>query len=260
MKESQIGCIANDTDKAQEKLRNLLEQYKFVDLANEDHDDINKVIVLGGDGFMLQVLHDYLDRGLEFYGVNCGTVGFLMNEADEDTIIEKLETAKATTLYPLELHATAKDGTTHKRLAINEVSVLRETYQTAKIKISVDGAERISSLACDGVLLSTPAGSTAYNSAVNGPILPLDSNILALTPISPFRPRNWKGALLPHSSQVTIEVLSPERRPVSAVADFYEVRDVERVVIKQVHDKPLKVLFDADHSLEERIIKEQFIN
>ena len=227
-----------------------------------DVDEADAAIVLGGDGFMLQTLHAMLDIGrvMPVYGVNLGTVGFLMNRyRDPAKLMKRIERARSIGIAPLEMEAITQSGETWRFHAINEVSLLRETRQTAKIAIEVDGKERIAELVCDGVLLATPAGSTAYNLSANGPILPLESQLLALTPISAFRPRRWRGAILPDRSQVTFRVLEPEKRPVSVVADQKEVRDVAQVRLSITREKELTLLFDPGHALDERIVAEQFL-
>lgn len=254
MKYNSIACVADSTPKAKDAHKELSALYKF----NDNPATAELIIVLGGDGFMLHSLHEYMDYGVPVFGMNCGTVGFLMNEYNTQTLHERLEKAKAAILHPLHMTATTKDGSQHHALAINEVSMLRMSKQAAVLDIAVDGRTRLAELICDGVLVSTPAGSTAYNFSVYGPIIPLRSEILALTPISPFRPRRWRGALLDHKAVVKIDVTSSEKRPVSAVADFTEVRDVISVEIREERNKSITLLFDEGHSLEERIINEQF--
>ena len=217
------------------------------------------VVALGGDGFMLETLHRFMDQGVPIFGMNRGSVGFLMNTYSEEGLIDRLQRAEVFRLNPLRMTATDRAGTRHEALAINEVSMLRETRFAAKLRIEIDGVVRMPEMICDGILLATPAGSTAYNSSVNGPILPLNAHVLALTPISVFRPRQWRGAILPHRVTVAIEVLYSELRPVSAVADYTEVRNVLRVVVREDHSVGLSLLFDPEHNLEERIVKEQFL-
>jgi NAD+ kinase len=217
------------------------------------------LIALGGDGFMLETMHAYLDRHIPIYGIHCGSVGFLMNEFSPQGLFERLEKAKPTSLYPLEMTVTQNGGPTKTSLAFNEVSLLRETRQAAKIQIHVDEVIRLQELVCDGILLATPAGSTAYNLSAHGPIIPLGAPLLALTPISAFRPRRWKGALLPDEAVVTFTILEPKKRPVSAVADYTEVRDVTSVSIRQIKEKYATLLFDHEHNLDERILQEQFL-
>jgi NAD+ kinase len=223
--------------------------------------DADAMVILGGDGFLLHVLHRMLDEGQvkPAFGLNHGTVGFLMNKAKSSrTIGERIARARKVAVSPLEMTAETNGGSRHSFYAINEVSLLRETRQTAKLEVRVNGKVRMAELACDGVLVATPAGSTAYNLSANGPILPLGSNMLALTPISPFRPRRWRGAILPDSAEVTFRVLDPEKRPVAAVADQKEVRDIREVRIAASRQHQLTLLFDPGSSLEERIFAEQF--
>ncbi len=215
------------------------------------------IVALGGDGFMIELQHRLLGANRPVYGMNRGSVGFLMNTYREEDLPARLEAAQAATLHPLRMRAHTADKT-HAALAINEVSLLRETRQAAKLRILVDGKERLAELSCDGILLATPAGSTAYNLSAHGPIVPLDANLLPLTPISAFRPRRWRGALLPSTARVTLEVLEAAKRPVSATADQTEVRDVRRVEIREDRSISMTMLFDPDHSLSERIIAEQF--
>ncbi|HVV26751.1 MAG TPA: NAD kinase [Rhizomicrobium sp.] len=215
------------------------------------------VVALGGDGFMLQTLHSFTAQGKPIYGMNRGTVGFLMNEYSPDRLPERLAAAEKAVIHPLKMQAHTADGVVEAR-AFNEVSLLRETRQTAKIRITVDGKPRISELICDGVLVSTPVGSTAYNLSAHGPILPIDAALLALTPISAFRPRRWRGALLPHRAKVRFEMLESAKRPVSAVADDFEVRDVMAVDVAEDRSISMTMLYDAGHNLDERILAEQF--
>jgi NAD+ kinase len=215
------------------------------------------VVALGGDGFMLQTLHAFTQTGKPIYGMNKGTVGFLMNEYHQDDLVERLAAAEKAVIHPLKMTAHAGGKTIEKR-AFNEVSLLRETRQAAKIRILVDDKPRITELICDGVLVSTPAGSTAYNLSAHGPILPIDADLLALTPISAFRPRRWRGALLPHRARVRFEILESGKRPVSAVADDFEVRDVNAVDVIEDRTIAMTLLYDAGHNLDERILAEQF--
>ncbi|MFC0387806.1 NAD kinase [Muricoccus vinaceus] len=216
------------------------------------------VVALGGDGAMLETLHRFLGRNLPVYGMNRGSVGFLMNPYREDGLHERLRAAQAASLQPLRMRTTDAEGAVAEALAINEVSLLRETRQAAKIRIIVDGKVRLPELICDGILVSTPAGSTAYNLSAHGPIIPLGTNLLAMTPISAFRPRRWRGALLPGNASVAFEILEAEKRPVAAVADYTEVRDVRRVEICETTSHRLTMLFDPDQGLPERILAEQF--
>ncbi len=216
------------------------------------------VVALGGDGFMLETLHRVLGRDIPVYGMNCGSVGFLMNTFSEEDFPGRLARAQEAVLHPLRMHAVTASGRVEEALALNEVSLLRQLRQTAKIRITVDGRVRLPELMCDGILISTPAGSTAYNLSAHGPIVPLSANLLPLTPISAFRPRRWRGALLPSTAEVLFEVLEPEKRPTAAVADFTEVRDVVSVAVSEDRSVSVTVLFDPDRGLSERIIAEQF--
>jgi NAD+ kinase len=216
------------------------------------------VVALGGDGWMLDTLRERFSDRLPVYGMHRGTVGFLMNEYLEDGLPERLKAAVKQVIHPLEMSATGVDGTTTIKLAINEVSLLRQSPQTAKLRIMVDGKERLAELSADGALVATPAGSTAYNLSAHGPILPIGANVMALTPISPFRPRRWRGALVSADARVEMEVLEADRRPVAASADTQEVRNVAHVVIREDRSKPMTMLFDEGHALDERILREQF--
>ena len=253
-----IACYADDSEKAQAALLELQQHYEFVDITRKKA-KADVIVVLGGDGFMLQVLHKVMDRRIPVYGMNCGTVGFLLNNYGVDGLRERILTARLATLYPLCMFARTVSGKEVELVAINEVSLFRQTRQAAKIRVTVDHVVRIPEMVCDGALVSTPAGSTAYNFSAGGPILPLDANLIALTPLSPFRPRRWRGAMLAHNSSVTFEILDHQKRPVSAVADFTEVRDVISVAVSEQRRKGISLLFDAEHNLEERIINEQFI-
>ncbi|QUD87926.1 NAD kinase [Phenylobacterium montanum] len=250
---TRLAFVASDRPDAQAARARLAERYG--DLAESE---AQVVVALGGDGFMLETLHRNLGSDRPIYGMNQGSVGFLMNEYVEDRLLERINAAEPAVIHPLAMVATGRDGVRQSALAINEVSLLRQTRQTAKLRIIIDGKVRMDELVCDGVLLSTPAGSTAYNLSAHGPIIPLDARVLALTPISAFRPRRWRGALLPHTAKVTVEVVEADKRPVSAVADNYEVRDIERVEIVENRDLKLAMLFDAGRGLEERVLAEQF--
>jgi NAD+ kinase len=228
------------------------------ELGDVPLDDASVVVALGGDGMMLETQHKLLGRNLPIYGMNCGSVGFLMNDFRAEGVRERVAAAQAAILHPLRMRAFVGHGKPAEALAINEVSLLRETRQAAKVRIVVDGKERLAELICDGVLVATPAGSTAYNLSAHGPIVPLGANLLPLTPISAFRPRRWRGALLPAEARVVFEVLEPEKRPVAAVADYTEVRDVRLVEVWEDRQVSLTMLFDPDHGLSERIIAEQF--
>ena len=257
MNYQRLALLASETPRAQEACEALLAQGDWVPMAEAD-----AAVVLGGDGYMLQVLHAMLDAGrvIPAYGMNLGTVGFLMNRYDRRAqITARVNKARRWTISPLRVEAVTQDGETHVLNAINELSLLRETRQTAKIEVTVGDRVRIRELVCDGVLVATPAGSTAYNLSAQGPILPLDSKMLALTPISPFRPRRWRGAILPDRMPIILKVLDPAKRPVAAVADQKELRDIAEVRLKIAHDNDLTLLFDPGQSLEERIVAEQFI-
>lgn len=226
-----------------------------------DHDpnECDAIVAVGGDGFMLETLHAHMNAGKPFYGVNCGTVGFLMNAADDfDALPAKIAEAERSVIHPLAMKAVDDQGKSHSALAINEVSLFRQTRQSARVRISVNGRVRMESLTCDGVLLSTPAGSTAYNLSAHGPILPIGADLLALTPISAFRPRRWKGALLAHDAVVRFETLEADQRPVSAVADNQEVRNAVAVEARENRDISMTLLFDRGQSLDARILSEQF--
>jgi NAD+ kinase len=221
-------------------------------------DECDVIVALGGDGFMLEAIKDDLNLNLPIFGLNFGSVGFLMNAVNDEHLMERINTSQSIDIAPLKMTATTSDNKVHTGIAINEVSLLRETRQAAKLKITIDNNTRLDELICDGILLSTPSGSTAYNLSAHGPILPINADVLALTPISAFRPRRWNGAIIESSSQVEFEILEAEKRPVSAVADNVEVRDVIKVAVVQDQEHKVKVLFDAKHSFEERILNEQF--
>jgi NAD+ kinase len=216
------------------------------------------IVALGGDGFMLETLHRNLGRSTPIYGMNQGSVGFLMNDYSEERLLERINAAEPSVIHPLVMTTVDAKGKPNRALAINEVSLLRQTGQTAKLKISIDGKIRLAELSCDGAMVATPAGSTAYNLSAHGPIIPLDGRVLALTPISAFRPRGWRGALLKHDAKVRFEILEAGKRPVSAVADNFEVRDVVEVNVCEDRETRLHMLFDAGRSLEERVLAEQF--
>ncbi len=248
-----IRFHASDAPAAQKALRALTSRYGQADFMEAD-----VIVALGGDGHMLQTLHDTQKLGLPVYGMHRGTVGFLMNDYRNEGLRKRLDEAETARINPLRMTATDMEGVRREALAINEVSLLRQRHQAAKIRILIDGLERLGELVCDGVMVATPAGSTAYNYSAHGPILPIQAEILALTPISAFRPRRWRGALLPKAARVTLEVIDPERRPVSATADNAEVRDVARVEVVSEPDIEHMLLFDPGHGLEERLIREQF--
>ena len=254
MPPEKISFVASPHDEAQSAFRTLTERY-----GNADPADAEAIVALGGDGLMLQTLHAQLGNGRPIYGMNRGSVGFLMNDYSEDNLPERINAAEHTTIHPLRVRTEDVNGEHHEALAINEVSMLRETYQAAKLRIIIDGKTRMEELVCDGLLVATPAGSTAYNLSAHGPILPLGAQLLALTPISAFRPRRWRGALLRHNACVKIEVLEAAKRPVSAVADHQEFRSVCKASIEEAADIDLHMLFDSERSLDERIISEQFL-
>jgi len=249
-----IAFVASDVAIAQEALKSLSARY-----GNAATEAADYVVALGGDGFMLHTLHDTQDLPIPTYGMNCGTIGFLMNEFREDALLERLENAEEEVIHPLSMRAGAPDGTVHEALAINEVSLLRAGPQAAKLKVSVDGKVRLDELVCDGALVATPAGSTAYNYSAHGPILPIGSDVLALTAIAPFRPRRWRGALLPNAAKVRFDVLQPEKRPVMADADSRSVRRVRWVEVEVNTNIRHRILFDPGHGLQERLIREQFV-
>ena len=250
-----IAILAAPTELARASCERLTARY-----GNSTPEDAEVVVCLGGDGFMLETLHRQLAAGTDtpVYGMNCGSVGFLMNGFSEAELPQRLARAQAALLHPLRMHAVTITGAVEEAVAFNEVSLLRQLRQAAKIRITVDGRVRLAELICDGVLISTPAGSTAYNLSAHGPIVPLSANLLPLTPISAFRPRRWRGALLPSTVDVLFEVLEREKRPVAAVADFTEVRDVASVAVSEDRSVTVTVLFDPDQGLSERIIAEQF--
>jgi NAD+ kinase len=249
-----MAFVASEHAEAQAALAVLKARYASVPAREAD-----VIVALGGDGFMLETLHRHLNDGVPIYGMNRGSVGFLMNEYDPNDLETRLEGAEVTSLHPLKMTATDKEGRTHVSVAINEVSLFRQTHQAAKLRISVDGKVRLEELIADGVLVATPAGSTAYNLSAQGPILPIGSPLLALTPISPFRPRRWRGALLANQAHIRIEVLAPDIRPVSAVADNRETRSVTEVLIEEDKTVEYLLMFDPGHNLDERILVEQFV-
>lgn len=248
-----IAFTASRAPDAQEAYAALTARY-----GNVMHGEADVIVALGGDGQMLDTLRDNFDRPVKVFGMNRGTVGFLMNEYSPDDLEARIAAAVKVVLHPLRMEAEKENGTVEQALAINEVSLLRETAQAAKIKITIDGTVRLEELVCDGVIVATPAGSTAYNLSAHGPIIPLGAGVLALTPISAFRPRRWRGALLPHEAKLEFEILNPGKRPVSATADSTEVRDVVRVRVREDRSVKLTLLYDPQHNLEERVLKEQF--
>ncbi len=250
---TRIAFRAGPGEFAQQSADRLIDRYGDSPMAAAE-----AVVCLGGDGFMLETLHATMTRPVPVYGMNCGSVGFLMNAFVEDHLPDRLAKAQAAVLHPLRMHAVTQSGVVEEAVALNDVFLFRQSRQAGKIRITVDGKIRLSELVCDGVLLATPAGSTAYNLSAHGPIVPLSANLLPLTPISAFRPRRWRGALLPSNVDVQFEVLEPEKRPVAAVADFTEVRDVVSVGVSEDRSVCITLLFDPALNLSERIIVEQF--
>jgi NAD+ kinase len=250
---SRVHFVSSGTPEADAAAADLRKRYGDVGFTEAD-----VVVALGGDGLMLQTLHKVMKRGIPVYGMNFGSVGFLMNDFAEDTLLDRLAAAQPTHIYPLSMRVTDAAGKVHEALALNEVSLFRSTFQAAKIEIEVDGRTRLDELICDGVLLSTPAGSTAYNLSAHGPILPISAALLALTPISPFRPRRWRGAVLSNNATVTFRTREAEKRPISAVADNIEFQNVLEVVVHEDRSHMVTLLFDPGHSLEERVLAEQF--
>jgi NAD+ kinase len=248
-----IHFVASKTDDAKAALADMRGRYGETSL-----DDAEVIVALGGDGFMLQTLHRHTARGLPVYGMKLGSVGFLMNQYRPAELVERIARAQPTKLRPLVMDVHTESGSTVNALAFNEVSLLRQTKQAGHIRVSLNGTVKLEELVCDGILVSTPAGSTAYTLSAHGPILPLGSNVLAMTPISPFRPRRWRGAILPSQTEVRFEILDPYKRPVSATADSYEVRDIVEVAIRESREQTMNLLFDPEHNLEDRILNEQF--
>jgi NAD+ kinase len=248
-----IAFVASETPEASDARTRLAARYG--DVPPEDSEVI---VALGGDGLMLQTLHRFMTAGKAIYGMHRGTVGFLMNDFHEENLNARLAAAETTVIHPLVMRAISTTGAVKEYYAINEVSVYRQSYQAARMRILIDGKERLAELVADGALVCTPAGSTAYNLSAQGPIIPINASLLALTPISPFRPRRWHGALLPDSARVTIEILESRKRPAAAVADHDEVRDIASVDIRMDHSISMHMLFDPGHSLDERILREQF--
>ncbi len=245
--------LASEAEDAQAARAELVAKYGDTPLEKAD-----VIVALGGDGFMLQTMHRAMNSGKLIYGMNRGSVGFLMNRYSTDDLKHRIEVAAVNAIHPLEMVASDIDGVTHTAFAINEVSLLRQSYQAAKLKVDIDGRTRLEELACDGLMVSTAAGSTAYNLSAHGPIIPLEAPLLALTPVSPFRPRRWRGALLPESVVVDIYVQEPQKRPVNAVADHQEVKSVLHVSIRQQREQAVSILSDPDHTWSDRILSEQF--
>lgn len=248
-----ICFVASASEEAEAARRRLSHVYGS---CPPDHADI--VVALGGDGFMLQTLHRFMNTGKPIYGMHRGTVGFLMNEFRLEGLLDRLTVAEVSSIRPLLMRAVDVDDNTHEARAFNEVSLWRQTYQAGRLKITIDGVVRLADLACDGVIVATPAGSTAYNLSAHGPIIPLGAPLLALTPISPFRPRRWRGALVPDRALIKIDVLEVAKRPIGAAADHTEIRNVREVTVRQDRHSESLIMFDPEHSWEERILAEQF--
>ncbi len=253
MSDSRVAFVATDTEPAQAALSELERIYGRV-----DPDDADIIVALGGDGFMLETLHRFLPAAKPVFGMHRGTIGFLMNGFDVENLPARLAKAEAVELHPLIMTTVDANGDESWALAINEVSLLRASRQAAKLKIYVNDRCRLDELVCDGALVCTPAGSTAYNLSVHGPVLPLGAALLAVTPISAFRPRRWRGAIVPDTAEIKFEILEPQKRPVSAVADRAEIRDIVSVTVKEDRNQSINLLFDPEHNLEERILAEQF--
>jgi NAD+ kinase len=249
-----VAFAAARNPEAQEARKRLAHRYGDAPEAGAD-----VIVVLGGDGYMLRSLHDHMDLNVPLYGMNRGSVGFLMNAYAEDDLIERLNQAEITELHPLQMTVTDIGGETHSAFAFNEVSIVRTARTAAKLRVAVDGTVRLEEMICDGVLVSTPAGSTAYNLSAHGPILPTGSGLLALTPISVFRPRRWRGALLPDTCSVSVDVIDPVDRPVIAAADFFDIADATHVEVMMAENRRVRLMFDLGHDLEERIVREQFV-
>jgi NAD+ kinase len=249
-----IAFVAAEQEAAQDALTQLVGLY-----GQSTFEDCEVIVSLGGDGFMLESMHRFIPDNKPIYGMNRGTVGFLLNTYREEQLPDRLRRAQIVRLHPLIMTAETSDGTIHTALAINEVSLHRESRQAAKLRIRVDGKTRLEELICDGLLVATPAGSTAYNLSAHGPIIPMGAGVMALTPVCAFRPRRWRSALLPHKALVQVEILEQDKRPVSAVADFTEIRDVSSVDVKEDRSIGIDLMFDPEHNLEERIIAEQFL-
>lgn len=250
---SKISVLGSASDEATAAIRDICARHDVVAPAEAD-----VLVALGGDGFMLHTLHEYMALRKPVYGMNCGSVGFLMNDYDPENLLDRLNNARTAEINPLRMHTVDNSGDRQTRLAINEVALFRQRHQAAKIGIAVDGDVLMEELICDGIMAATPAGSTAYNLSANGPILPIHSRLMALTPISVFRPRRWRGALLPWETHLSFSVHEAEKRPVSATADHFEVRNVVEVAVEAASDITLSLLYDPGHGLEERLLREQF--
>ena len=253
MSEPKLALVHSSSPRGNKAYEELADRWPFVSVEEAD-----VIVALGGDGFMLETLHAHMDDPKPVYGMNRGTIGFLLNDYHPDRLIERIDSAERVMIHPLLMRAVDTDGVTCTYHAINEVSVLRYSHQSANLEISINDDVFLEKLACDGVLVSTPAGSTAYNLSAGGPVIPLGSNVLALTPVSPFRPRRWRGALLPDTATIRIRNLDPEKRPIGAAGDSMEVEDVENVTVTQDRDVALTLLFDHGESLHERVLREQF--
>jgi len=248
-----IACVHSGSDLALIHFNELSAAHSFVSAEESD-----VILALGGDGLMLHALHTHMHLNKPIYGMHCGTIGFLMNEYSKDNLAERILSSDSFVLHPVAMKATTTGGKLEEALAFNEVALIRGSAQSANIRVSIDGVVRLEKYMGDGLIVSTAAGSTAYNLSAHGPIIPLDSNLLALTPVSPFRPRRWKGALLPHTTVITIENLDPKKRPLLTTADSKDIYNVVSVTVREDQSHSVQMLFDKDHSLEERIIKEQF--
>lgn len=259
MKYKNIGIIVSEKNDADQKKQDLINKFNFIDYEAKPNANIDLLVALGGDGFLLHSLHKYQFLKIPIYGVNCGTIGFLMNIYDDENLLQSIEESVETILYPLQMRAIDVNDVCHSYIAINDVYLWRQQNQAAKIEVSVNDKVRIDRMIADGILVATPAGSTAYNLSLGGSIIPFASKSLALTPISPFRPKSWNGAILPEDSIVQFKILDPIERPVSASADFFEVRNVKQVEIFQLKNRDFRILSNKNHSLEERIVREQFL-
>lgn len=253
MDEIKLACVSARSDRAIEAKKQLEARYHFVKVEQAD-----VIVALGGDGFILSCLHDFLSLRKPIYGLNRGTIGFLMNQFDLENLPKRVKEARREALHPLSLVAKTENGKKFEKLAFNEVSLIRKSQQAANLSIKIDGKTRLNKLVCDGVIVATAAGSTAYNSSIHGPIIPIGANIIALTPISPFRPRRWRGALLSHHAEIELVNIDPDKRPISATADSVEIENIQSVKITEKKDVWVELLFDQHHSLEERILLEQF--